>query len=122
MGNAANELQRRIEWCHVQRSMAATRDEDEGWQAEEAGLSDALHGVDRTEHWNNLSPSRTRRYEVGLRDGLALRAVMRLRYSSNRLREAAEGAEGLSQVASPQQAGEAEFSASLSARSFKAAG
>ena len=119
MGNAANELQGRIEWCHLQRSMAVTRDEDEGWQAEEAGLSDALHGLDRTEHWNTFSPSRVRRYEVGLRDGLALRAVMRLRHSSNRLREAAEG---LSPVASPQQTGEAESSASPSARTFKAAG
>lgn len=119
MGNAANELQRRIEWCQLQRSMAVTRDEDEGWQAEEAGLSDALHGADRTEHWNNLSPSRARRYEVGLRDGLALRAVMRLRYSSNRLREAAEG---LGPVASPQQPGEVESSVSLSARSFRTAG
>jgi len=119
MGNAANELQRRIEWCHLQRSMAVTRDEDEGWQAEEAGLSDALHSVDRTEHWNNFSPSRVTRYEVGLRDGLALRAVMRLRHSSNRLREAAEG---LNPVASPQQAGDAESTASLSAQSFKTAG
>lgn len=119
MGHAANELQRRIEWCHLQRSMAVTRVEDEGWQAEEAGLSDALHGVDRTEHWHNFSPSRVMRYEVGLRDGLALRAVMRLRHCSNREREAAEG---LGLVASPPQAGEADFSASPPARYFKTAG
>ena len=119
MGNAANELQRRIEWCHLQRSMAVTRDEDEGWQAEEAGLSDALHGVDRTEHWSDFTPSRDTRYKVGLRDGLALLAVMRLRHCINREREAAEG---LGLVASTQQAGEAESMASLSVRSFKTAG
>ncbi|TLY29225.1 MAG: hypothetical protein E6K63_05720 [Nitrospirae bacterium] len=119
MGNAANELQTRIVWCQHQRRLAVTRDEAEGWQAEEAGLSDALHGVDRTEHWNNFSPSRVTRYQVGLRDGLALRAVMRLRHCSNRDREAAQG---LGLVASTKQAGETDSSASPSARSFKTAG
>jgi len=119
MGNAANELQTRIVWCQLQRRMAVTLDEEEGWQAEEAGLSDALHGVDRTEHWHNFSPSQVTRYEVGVRDGLALRAVMRLRHCSKRQREAAEG---LDPVASTRQTGEADSSASPSARSFRRVG
>jgi len=72
MENVTNELQVRIAWCQLQRTRAVTLDEEEDWRAEESGLLDALHGVDRTERWGNSYPSRVKRYQVGLLDGLAL--------------------------------------------------
>ena len=65
----------RIEWCERLRKMAVTREEEEGWQAEEAGLLDAFLGIDRTELTTNCHPHRLNRYQLGLRDG---RTVMRM--------------------------------------------
>jgi len=65
----------RIEWCERLRKMAVTREEEEGWRAEEAGLLDAFLGIDRTELTTNCHPHRLNRYQLGLRDG---RTVMRM--------------------------------------------
>ena len=64
-----DQILSRIEWCWLQRKGAVTRDEEEGWYAEEAGLIDALLGRDRTEITH---PCLLSRYQLGLRDGQAL--------------------------------------------------
>ena len=66
-----------MQWCWLQRKVAVTRDEEEGWYAEEAGLIDALLGEDRiaTTH-----PSLLERYKHGLEDGQTL---LRLSQRSN---------------------------------------
>lgn len=78
----ANDILSRIEWCRLERKGAVTRDEEEGWQAEEAGLIDALLGRDRTESRRNSHPSLLQRYQLGLQDGQAL---IRLFQCSNRV-------------------------------------
>lgn len=69
MQHSPNEILSRIEWCRLQRRGAVTRDEEEGWYAEEAGLIDALLGRDRTAITH---PSLLERYKLGLEDGQAL--------------------------------------------------
>jgi len=58
-----------MQWCWLQRKVAVTRDEEEGWYAEEAGLIDALLGRDRTA---TTLPTLRERYGLGLEDGQAL--------------------------------------------------
>lgn len=82
MENSPNEILSRIEWCRLRRKWAVTREEEEGWQAEEAGLTDALLGRDRTEIRRNCHPSLLERYQLGLQDGQAL---MRLHQCYNRV-------------------------------------
>jgi len=72
MEQSTNEILSRIEWCRLQRKGAVTRDEEEGWQAEEAGLIDALLGRDRTEMRKTSHPSLLERYRLGLQDGRVL--------------------------------------------------
>lgn len=94
MDHPRNDILSRIEWCWLQRKGAVTRDEEEGWYAEEAGLIDALLGRDRTAF---TPPSLLERYKLGLHDGQAL---MRLSQRSNRETVKSEIMEGLGQVAS----------------------
>ena len=79
MEHSPNGIFSRIEWCRLQRKrkIAVTLEEEEGWQAEEAGLIDAWLGRDRTATRRNSRPSLLRRYERGLRDGQALMDVLR---------------------------------------------
>ena len=72
MEHSTNEILSRIEWCRLQRKGAVMQHEEEGWQAEEAGLIDALLGRDRTESRRNSHLSSLERYELGLQDGQAL--------------------------------------------------
>ncbi len=69
MDHSPNDILSRIEWCRLERKGAVTRDEEERWQAEEAGLIDALLGRDRTEIRKNSHPSLLERYKLGLQDG-----------------------------------------------------
>lgn len=72
-GALRNHLRARIEACRYLRQEAITLEEQEGWLAEEAGLIDALLGVDRTALQRHQgSPSPRERYAVGLHDGQAL--------------------------------------------------
>ena len=72
MEQSTYEILSRIEWCRLQRKGAVTRDEEEGWQAEEAGLIDALLGRDRTAIKRTSHPSSLERYKLGLQDGQVL--------------------------------------------------
>jgi len=93
MGQSPNEILARIEWFRLQRKGVVTRDEEEGWYAEEAGLIDALLGRDRTAFTH---PSLLQRYKIGLQDGQALLRFQR----NNQDAVKSEIMEGLEQVAS----------------------
>lgn len=68
-----NQISWRIHWCQYQQQLkTVTRDEREGWWAEEAGLMDALLGRDRTAFMKAGHPSQFTRYLCGLHDGQAL--------------------------------------------------
>jgi hypothetical protein len=94
MEQSINAILSRLGWCRLQRKGAITRDEEEGWYAEEAGLTDALLRKDRTA---TTHPSLLERYRLGLEDGQAL-----LRLSQHRNQEAvkSEIMEGVGQVRS----------------------
>jgi len=63
----------RIEWCRLQQLLpSVTREEREGWRAEEVGLVDALFGRDRTAFVREEHRSQFTRYQRGLEDGQAL--------------------------------------------------
>jgi hypothetical protein len=63
----------RIAWCRLQQQLHSfTREEREGWGAEEAGLVDALFGRDRTALMREKHRSQFTRYQCGIEDGLAL--------------------------------------------------
>lgn len=69
-GAMRNHLRARILDCRTLRREAATVEEQERWRAEEAGLMDALLGIDRTAEPHALgSPAQRERYVVGLHDG-----------------------------------------------------
>ncbi len=108
---SANDILSRIEWCRLQRKGAVTRDEEEGWYAEEAGLIDALLGRDQA---GITHPSLLERYKLGLQDGQAL--IRLLQPATGWLKAIMEG---LEQVASRQQTGSAKVPVSPSARSSK---
>ena len=67
-----HQLNRRLNWCHQLRIRTGTRDEKEGWLAEEKGLRDALCGRDRTDLIRVYYPSQVERYRLGFHDGQAL--------------------------------------------------
>ena len=63
----------RIEWCRLQQQLhTVTEDDRAGWQAEEAGLLDALGLRDRRAIMREEHRSQFRRYQRGLEDGRAL--------------------------------------------------
>jgi hypothetical protein len=63
----------RIEWCRLRQLLpTVTREEREGWRAEEAGLVDALFGRDREAFVREEHRSQFGRYQRGLEDGQAL--------------------------------------------------
>jgi hypothetical protein len=69
-----NNIVSRIEWCRLQQQLpSVTREEREGWRAEEAGLMDALCRRDRTAFMRENHRSECTRYQCGLQDGHALR-------------------------------------------------
>jgi len=69
-GALRNHLCARILDCRAFQRDAATLEERERWLAEEAGLTDALLGIDRTaEPQAHGSPAQRERYAVGLHDG-----------------------------------------------------
>ena len=68
-----NNIISRIEWCRLQQHLhSITRDEREGWWAEEAGLVDALGCRDRIAFMREEHRSQFTRYQRGLEDGQAL--------------------------------------------------
>jgi hypothetical protein len=62
----------RIEWCRQQSTQARAPREREGWEAEEAGLRDALFNRDHTTQYQQGPPAVFERYALGLQDGHAL--------------------------------------------------
>lgn len=67
-----SQLGARLDLCQRQRQRADTREEQEEWWAEEAGLRDAWLRKDRTEFVRKSHPNVLARYEFGLLDGQAL--------------------------------------------------
>jgi len=77
-----NNIISRIEWCRLHQQLhSVTREEREGWGAEEAGLVDALFGRDRTALMRKEHRSQFFRYQCGLEDGQAL---LRLQHFNSR--------------------------------------
>ena len=69
----------RIEWCRIlQRLHSFTSDERAGWQAEEAGLIDALNDRDRGVLMRKGHRAEFVRYQCGLEDGQALLRLSKL--------------------------------------------
>ena len=62
----------RIEWCRQQSTQACAPREREGWQAEEAGLRDALFNRDHTTQYQQGPLDVCDRYAMGLQEGHAL--------------------------------------------------
>ena len=62
-------IKARIDWCRGQSTQTCAPHEREGWQAEEAGLLDALLHRDHTIEYQQLSPSVFERYALGLQFG-----------------------------------------------------
>ncbi len=62
----------RIDWCRRQSTQARAPREREGWEAEEAGLRDALFNRDHTTRYQQGPPPVFERYALGLQDGHAL--------------------------------------------------
>ena len=68
-----NNIISRIEWCRLQQQFpSVTREEREGWRAEEAGHVDALFDRDRTAFIRAEHPSQLTRYQRGFEDGQGL--------------------------------------------------
>jgi hypothetical protein len=75
-----NKISWRINWCQLQQQRdTVTRDEREGWWAEEAGLLDALLGRDRKALMQAEHPSQFTRYLCGLQDGQTLLCLLDFR-------------------------------------------
>ena len=62
----------RIDWCRQQSTQACAPREREGWQAEEAGLRDALFNRDHTTQYQQGPFGVLDRYTMGFQDGHAL--------------------------------------------------
>ena len=62
----------RIDWCQRQTTQACAPHEREGWQAEEAGLRDALFNRDHTTQYQQGPLNVFERYAMGLQDGESL--------------------------------------------------
>ncbi|HEV8327700.1 MAG TPA: hypothetical protein VGQ08_09470 [Nitrospiraceae bacterium] len=72
MAYATTSIASRIEWCQRQRTQTCAQLERAGWQAEEAGLWDALLNRDRTTQYQQGPPAVFERYALGLQDGHAM--------------------------------------------------
>ena len=71
-----NNIISRIQWCRLQQQLPlVTREEREGWRAEEAGLVDALFGRKRASFVREEHRSQFTRYQRGFEDGKALLRV-----------------------------------------------
>jgi len=66
-------LNARLDWCHRLRALSRTREEKEGWLAEEEGLRDAFRGRDRSDLIRVCFPAHVERYRLGFDDGLRTR-------------------------------------------------
>jgi len=76
-----NNIISRIEWCRLQQQHpSVTREEREGWQAEEAGLVDALFGRDRTAFIRAEHPFQLTPYQRGFEDGQALLSFQQVNF------------------------------------------
>ena len=65
-------LNARLLRCQQLQALSSTREEKEGWVAEEAGLRDAVFGTERTDLIRVSYPSQVERYQLGFEEGLAL--------------------------------------------------
>lgn len=72
MGYVTETIASRIVWCQQQKTRACAQLELEGWNAEEAGLRDALLNRDHTNQYRYCPSGVLERYTMGLQDGLAL--------------------------------------------------
>jgi hypothetical protein len=72
MAYATKSIASRIEWCRRQSTKERAQLELAGWQAEEAGLRDALLNRDRTDQYQQNPPAVFQRYAMGLQDGHAM--------------------------------------------------
>ena len=76
-----NNIISRIEWCRCQQLLpSVTREEREGWRAEEAGLKDALLGRDRAAVVREEHRSQFTRYQRGFEDGHALLSFQQVNF------------------------------------------
>ena len=92
MDDATKSFASRIEWCRRQRTQTRAQLELEGWQAEEAGLQDALFNRDRTTQYQQGPASVFKRYAMGLQDGRSvLRAAVVLKQFAPATRTATHG-------------------------------
>ena len=92
MAYANKSIASRIEWCRRQSTQASSHLEFEGWQAEEAGLQDALFNRDRTIQYQQGPASVFKRYAMGLQDGRSvLRAAAVLQQFAPPARTATQG-------------------------------
>ena len=72
MASRSNPVVYRMEWCRRQRTKTCPGPEQDGWQAEEAGLRDALLNRDHTSDYRHAPPDLLERYVLGFQDGQAL--------------------------------------------------
>jgi hypothetical protein len=72
MAYATKSIAERIEWCRRQSTQTCAPLERAGWQAEEAGLWDALLNRDHTTQYPQGPPAVFERYVLGLQDGHAM--------------------------------------------------
>ena len=72
MTYAPKSIASRIEWCRQHSTQARAPRERAGWQAEEAGLRDALFNRDQMTQYQQGPPAVFERYAMGLQDGHAL--------------------------------------------------
>jgi hypothetical protein len=72
MAYATKSIAARIEWCRRQSTQTCAPLERAGWQAEEAGLWDALLNRDHTTQYPQGPPAVFERYALGLQDGHAM--------------------------------------------------
>jgi hypothetical protein len=92
MAYANTSLASRIEWCRRRKTPACSQLELEGWEAEEAGLRDALLNRDRTTQYQQRPPGVFKRYAIGLQDGRSmLRTVAVLQHFAPPTRTATHG-------------------------------
>jgi hypothetical protein len=69
MADVNKSLTSRIEWCRRQSTRARTPFERAGWQAEEAGLQDALLNQNHTTQYQQGPLGVFERYAMGLHYG-----------------------------------------------------
>lgn len=95
-----NNILSRIEWCRLQQQLpSVTREEREGWRAEEAGLVDASSGRDRAALVREKHRPQLTRYQRGFDDGQALLQFQQV----NAQRHATSRGVGLDPLTAPAQ-------------------